>query len=167
MGILGSAADHPQRGPLRDGGQGNSDRNRPWGEYEVNSYRYAKDKYWKSIGGMHLHHVEDPDFLPIYVAHGPGGAGTHARDFAEAVRFWTDGKHANHGFMLHGDSRGYFTAWSREAEKASCPPDVARLVPKDTQWQKLPKNGCPSILACGSPSSAWNVPWAFPSRDRI
>jgi hypothetical protein len=28
-------------------------------------------------------------------------------DFTEAVKFWTDGRHPNHGFMLHGDSFHY------------------------------------------------------------
>ena len=38
-------------------------------------------------------------------------------DFTEAVKFWADGKHANHGFMLHGDSKDWFRAYFREAEK--------------------------------------------------
>ncbi len=79
--------------------------NRPWQEYEVNAYEYAKDKFWKAIGGMHW--GDDPDFLPIYLAHGPGGGKVNVWDFTEAVRFWTEGKHANHGFMLHGDSRDW------------------------------------------------------------
>ncbi len=39
-------------------------------------------------------------------------------DFREAVRFWTDGKHENHGFMLHGDSFHYMgRAFMREAKE--------------------------------------------------
>lgn len=90
--------------------------NRPWDEYEVNAYRYAKDKYWMGYGGTHWT-GDDPDFLPIYLAHGPGREGCNVWDFTHAVQFWTDGKHANHGFMLHGDSRDWFRAYYREAEQ--------------------------------------------------
>jgi hypothetical protein len=90
--------------------------NRPWDEAEVNAYRYAKDKYWQSYGGTHWS-GDDPDFLPVYLAHGPGREGCNTWDFTEAVKFWTDGKHANHGFMLHGDSKDWFRAYFREAEQ--------------------------------------------------
>ncbi len=79
--------------------------NRPWVESEVNAYEYAKDKFWKSVGGMF--YGEDPDFHPVYLAYGPGNAPVSSWDFTEAVRFWTDGAHANHGFFLHGDSFHY------------------------------------------------------------
>ncbi len=79
--------------------------NRPWVEGEVNAYEYAKDKFWKAVGGMD--YGDDPDFLPLYLAHGPGNAPVSTWDFTEAVRFWTDGTHPNHGFMLHGDSYHY------------------------------------------------------------
>ena len=103
--------------------------NRPWDEYEVNSYWYAKDRFWKGIGGMV--YGDDPDFLPVYVAHGPGGAKVNAWDFKEAVKFWTDGKQANRGFMLHGDSHGYITGWSREAPDIKNRPAVlVAYVPK-------------------------------------
>jgi hypothetical protein len=86
--------------------------NRPWHEYEVNAYEYARGKFWKEIGGRY--YGEDPDFLPIFLAHGPGGIGNvNVWDFTEAVRYWQT--NANHGFMLHGDSRDYFYAWTREA----------------------------------------------------
>jgi hypothetical protein len=90
--------------------------NRPWEEYEVNAYRYAKDKYWADIGGMQWI-GEDPDFLPIYLAYGPGREGCNVWDFTEAVKFWTDGQHANHGFMMHCDGKDYFRAYYREAEQ--------------------------------------------------
>jgi hypothetical protein len=96
--------------------------NRPWHEYEVNAFEYAKDKFWKAIGGMHW--GDDPDFLPIFLAHGPGQGKVNTWDFTEAVRFWTDGKHANHGFMLHGDSHDYMIAHSREATRISDRPAV-------------------------------------------
>jgi hypothetical protein len=89
--------------------------NRPWHEYQVNAYEYAHDKFWKQIGGMHW--GEDPDFLPIYLAHGQSGGATSTWDFTEAVRFWTDGKHANHGFMLHGNAGDYLMGHMREASE--------------------------------------------------
>ena len=45
-------------------------------------------------------------------------------DFTEAVRYWTDGKHANHGFMLHGDSHDYMIAHAREAKDVKDRPAV-------------------------------------------
>jgi hypothetical protein len=103
--------------------------NRPWEEDEVNAYQYAKDKFWKAIGGMY--YGDDPDFLPVYVAHGPGGGQVSVWDFTEAVRFWTDGKHLNHGFMLHGDSFDYIKGFTREAAELKDRPAVlAAYVPK-------------------------------------
>jgi hypothetical protein len=88
--------------------------NRPWVETEVNAFEYARGKFWHAIGGMHWN-GSDPDFLPLYLAHGPSGGKVSTWDFSQAVRYWTDGKHANHGFMLHGDSKDYIQAWYREA----------------------------------------------------
>jgi hypothetical protein len=88
--------------------------NRPWEENEVNAYEYARGKFWRAIGGMY--YGEDPDFLPVYLAYGPGGGKVSTWDFTEAVRFWTDGKHPNHGFMLHSDAYDWLgRAWYREA----------------------------------------------------
>jgi hypothetical protein len=90
--------------------------NRPWVETEVNAYEYAKDKFWKAVGGMS--YGEDPDFHPVYLAHGPGNAPVSSWDFIEAVRFWTDGAHENHGFFLHGDSFHYMgKAYCRESKE--------------------------------------------------
>lgn len=86
---------------------------RPWEEYEVNAFEYARGKFWREVGGMY--YGEDPDFLPVYLAHGPGRGKVNTWEFTEAVKFWADGKHANHGFMLHGDGKDYLTAWTREA----------------------------------------------------
>jgi len=103
--------------------------NRPWEEYEVNAYQYAKDKFWKAIGGQY--YGDDPDFLPFYVAYGPGSGKVNVWDFAEAVRFWTGGKHANHGFMLHGDSNDYIKGFAREAKEFKDRPAVLVIyVPK-------------------------------------
>ncbi|HVE43149.1 MAG TPA: DNRLRE domain-containing protein [Planctomycetota bacterium] len=90
--------------------------NRPWVENEVNAYEYAKDKFWKAVGGMS--YGEDPDFHPVYLAYGPGNAPVSSWDFKEAVRFWTDGAHENHGFFLHGDSFHYMgRAYCRESKE--------------------------------------------------
>jgi hypothetical protein len=96
--------------------------NRPWEEYEVNAFEYARDKLWKEVGGMDW--GDDPDFLPIFLAHGPGTGRALSLDFTEAVRNWTDGTHANHGFMLHGDSHDYLIAHAREAKDVKDRPAV-------------------------------------------
>ena len=97
--------------------------NRPWEEYEVNAYEYAHDKFWKAIGGWH--YGDDPDFEPVYLAHGPSQGKVNAWDFTHAVRYWTDGKHANHGFMLHGDAGDWLgRAHSREAAEIKNRPAV-------------------------------------------
>jgi len=104
--------------------------NRPWEEYEVNAFQYAKDKFWTGIGGGFSE--DDPDYLATFLAFGPGRPGRlHTLDFANAVRFWTDGKHVNHGFMLHGDGVGYMVAFSREAADVRNRPMVlVSYVPK-------------------------------------
>jgi hypothetical protein len=97
--------------------------NRPWQEYEVNAYEYARDKFWQAIGGMY--YGADPDFLPVYLAHGPSQGKVNSWDFTHAVRFWTDGKHVNHGFMLHGDGGDWLPrAHSREAPEVRDRPAV-------------------------------------------
>jgi hypothetical protein len=96
--------------------------NRPWQEYEVNAFEYAKDKFWKDHGGMYT--GNDPDFAPTFLAYGPGRGKVNTWDFAEAVRYWSGGKHANHGFMLHGDSHDYMIAHSREAKDVKDRPAV-------------------------------------------
>jgi hypothetical protein len=67
---------------------------------------------------------DDPDFWPTFLAYGPGRGKVTDWDFTEAVRFWSDGKHANHGFMLHGDSNDYMIAHSREAKEVRDRPAV-------------------------------------------
>jgi len=104
--------------------------NRPWTEHEVAAYRYAGDQHWKAIGGM-FWQGDDPDFWPIYVAHGASQPGCSHWNFTHAVRFWTDGQHTNHGFMLHGDSKAWFRAWYREAPTLKDRPAVLVIyVPK-------------------------------------
>jgi hypothetical protein len=97
--------------------------NRPWNEREVNAYEYAKDKFWKAVGGWR--YGDDPDFLPIYLAHGPSQGRVNWWDFTHAVRFWTDGKHDNHGFMLHGDAGDWLPrAHSSKAKEVKDRPAV-------------------------------------------
>ncbi|HUR38166.1 MAG TPA: hypothetical protein VM222_01680, partial [Planctomycetota bacterium] len=79
--------------------------NRAWVETEVNAYEYARDKFWKAIGGQY--YGDDPDFHSVYLAYGPGRGRVGVWDFTEAVRYWTDGAHENHGFMLHGDGKDW------------------------------------------------------------
>jgi hypothetical protein len=97
--------------------------NRPWEEHEVNAFEYARDRFWREVGGM-AWAGDDPDFWPTFLAYGPGRGKVNDWDFTEAVRFWTDGKHANHGFMLHGDSHDYMTAHTREAKEVKDRPAV-------------------------------------------
>ena len=61
---------------------------------------------------------------PIFLAYGPGQGKVNVWDFTEAVRFWTSGKHTNHGFMLHGDSHDYITGFAREAKEVRDRPAV-------------------------------------------
>jgi hypothetical protein len=106
----------PDRNPLKNPNMWVAEAcNRPWEETEVNAYEYARDRFWKEIGGMDWE-GDDPDFLPLYLAHGPGQGQVNVWDFTEAVRYWTDGQHKNHGFMLHGDSYDWLIrAYFREA----------------------------------------------------
>jgi hypothetical protein len=96
--------------------------NRPWEEHEVNAFQYAAGKFWKEVGGFHW--GDDPDFLPVFLAYGPGRGKVNWWDFTQAVRYWTRGDHPNHGFMLHGDSRDYMTAYTREAREVASRPAV-------------------------------------------
>jgi hypothetical protein len=97
--------------------------NRPWQEYEVNAFEYARDRFWREVGGM-AWGGDDPDFWPTFLAYGPGRGKVNDWDFTEAVRFWSDGTHANHGFMLHGDSHDYMIAHTREAKEVKDRPAV-------------------------------------------
>jgi hypothetical protein len=67
---------------------------------------------------------DDPDFLPTFLAYGPGQGKVNGWDFTEAVRYWTGGTHPNHGFMLHGDSHDYMIAHAREAKDVKDRPAV-------------------------------------------
>jgi hypothetical protein len=73
--------------------------NRDWDEAEVNGYQFAKNKFWKAVGGMH--YGDDPDFLNLYLAHGPSNAKVATWDFTEAVKYWTNPANKNFGFFWH------------------------------------------------------------------
>ena len=80
--------------------------NRPWKEYEVNAFEYAKDQFWKEFCGKNW--GDDGDFSAVLLAHGPSGGKTSSWDFTNAVKYWTDGKHPNHGFVLHGTTKNEY-----------------------------------------------------------
>jgi hypothetical protein len=44
------------------------------------------------------------------------GSAVSQWDFLKAVKFWLDGKHANHGFFLHGDSNDYMLMHTPKAQ---------------------------------------------------
>jgi hypothetical protein len=90
--------------------------NRDWDETAADCYCYAKGKHWKAVSG--LYYGEDPDHWPVYLAHGPAGGGAvSAWDFTEAVKFWRDGKHVNHGFFLHVDTGDYMQMYTSRAKE--------------------------------------------------
>lgn len=89
--------------------------NRDWDETSANCYFFAKGKHWKGVSG--LYYGADPDFWPVFLTHGPAGGGAvSVWDFDEAVKFWQDGKHVNHGFFLHGDSNDYMRMYTPRAK---------------------------------------------------
>jgi len=89
--------------------------NREWDAASANCYFYANGKHWKGVSG--LYYGADPDFWPVFLTHGPaGGAAVSVWDFGEAVKFWMDDKHANHGFFLHGDSNDYMRMYTQRAK---------------------------------------------------
>lgn len=100
--------------------------NRPWVQTEANGYEYAKDKFWKSTGGMsgESHAGDDPDFWPVFLAYGPSQGAVNTWDFTQAVKFWTDGKHENHGFFFHTDGSDFFQAFSSKARKVETRPEL-------------------------------------------
>lgn len=89
--------------------------NREWDATAANCYFFAKGKRWKGVSG--LYYGQDPDFLPVFLSHGPAGGGAvSVWDFTEALTFWLDGKHANHGFFLHGDANDYMRMLTPKAK---------------------------------------------------
>jgi hypothetical protein len=106
--------------------------NRPWQEFEMNSFQYARDKFWKEAWGMSWN-GDDPDFFPLFLAHGPSQGTTNTWDFTKAVSYWTDGKHANHGFVLYSAPKYIDHLWvhTRKAKEVSNRPTLFVIyVPK-------------------------------------
>ncbi|HUW58978.1 MAG TPA: DNRLRE domain-containing protein, partial [Planctomycetota bacterium] len=89
--------------------------NRPWVEAETNGVEYAKGKFWKEIDGMDWR-GDDPDFPPLIVACGQAQWDIDTLDFTEAVRYWTDGTHENHGWVMcsPGSAMAYCHIFSHE-----------------------------------------------------
>src|SRR5262249_18416091 len=73
---------------------------------------------------------------------GPGGGKVNVWDFTQAVKFWTDGKQANHGFMLHGDARDWMMrAHYRESSEGRNRPGVMVIyVPKGRRGVRFARN---------------------------
>ena len=98
--------------------------NRPWVEAQETIFEYARDKYWQEISGMQWN-GSDPDFLPLILAYGQSQVNVCNWDFTQAVRYWADGKHANHGFALYSitpDYMDYMICWSSKAKELSSRP---------------------------------------------
>lgn len=114
--------------------------NRAWKETEMNGFQYANDMFWKEICGMDLT-GDDPDFSSVILAYGQSKLMVSDWDFTEAVRYWIDGGHENHGFIFYSmESRftarrnymDYFLAYSREAaETKKRPCLLVAYVPKE------------------------------------
>ena len=101
--------------------------NRPWVEKEINGYEYAKDQYWKSVAGNQkpeFYLDDDPDFWPVYAAHGPFGGTAGVWDLTEAMKFWVEDGKPNHGFFFHGDAGDYTKVFSREQKDVKKRPTI-------------------------------------------
>ena len=97
--------------------------NRDWDPASANCYAYATGKLWKAVSG--LYYGEDPDYWPVFVAHGPMGTGAACSwDFTEALKFWLDGTHVNHGFFLYGDSIDYLRIFTMKAKDVKQRPAI-------------------------------------------
>ena len=96
--------------------------NRPWKEAEVNTFEFAKDRFWKETHGSSWD-GNDPDFLPMFIAYGSSQGTANVWDFMQAVRCWTDGTHPNHGFTLYNadytmvDYLWVHSRWAKEVRQ--------------------------------------------------
>jgi len=99
--------------------------NRPWREYEVNVFECAADKFWKDYAALSW--GDEGDCAPVLLAHGPSGGTTCSWDFTQAVRYWTDGKHVNNGFILYGSPKyvDYLHIYTRECHEPKNRPGLA------------------------------------------
>ena len=53
-----------------------------------------------------------------------GGGAVSTWDFTDALKFWTDGQHANHGFFLYGDGVDYMSMFTPLAKDAKTRPAI-------------------------------------------
>jgi len=97
--------------------------NRPWAEKEYTWMEYAKDKFWQDSNGFSWL-GDDPDFWPAYIAYGVCYEKTGIFDFKEAVKFWTDGKHKNYGFIMYGSGQERARAYSYNAKEVKQRPAI-------------------------------------------
>jgi len=60
----------------------------------------------------------------VFLLHGPagGGAAVSDWDFTAGLKFWTEGKHPNHGFFLHGDANDYMRMYTPQNDSCDCLP---------------------------------------------
>jgi hypothetical protein len=97
--------------------------NRDWDDKQANCYFYAPGKHWKAVNG--LYYGEDPDFWPALACLGPAGSGVVTDwDFTAAVQFLTDGRHENHGFLVHGDHNDYIVLCTPLAKDVKSRPAI-------------------------------------------
>jgi hypothetical protein len=97
--------------------------NRDWDDKSANCYFYAPGKLWKAVSG--LYHGRDPDYWPAFLTSGPAGGGPVSTwDFTDALKFWTDVQHANHGFFLYGDSNDYARIYTYTAKDVTVRPAI-------------------------------------------
>lgn len=96
--------------------------NRPWNEYEVNVFEYARDKFWTQYAATTW--GDEGDCTAVLLAYGPSSGKANSWDFTQAVRYWTDGQHPNHGFILYGvpntDYLNIFTRECRDIKNRPC-----------------------------------------------
>ena len=62
---------------------------------------------------------------PVYLSYGPGSGKVNSWDFTHAVRYWTDGEHANQGFIISSapaylDALRVFTYRCKELQNRPC-----------------------------------------------
>ena len=97
--------------------------NRPWKEYEVTVFEYAKGRFWKDFASQSW--GEDSDCGAVYLSYGPGSGNANSWDFTHAVRYWTEGKRPNHGFIISSPGKylhalSIFTYRCRDLKSRPC-----------------------------------------------
>jgi hypothetical protein len=99
--------------------------NRPWKEYEVNVFEYAAGEFWGDYAAQTWGDGGDCD--AVFLAYGPSSGKANSWDFTRAVEYWTSGKHANNGFILHGANKyvDYFHLCTREHPDVKKRPGLA------------------------------------------